>query len=585
MSIRDLGFIKWKDEFANYENRNSTEFINGVKEEEARYDDKLNTIDKERQNRWAQAFSDLPTKYEVLYSFKWLTYTFDVRPENAYCNTLETASHSFNKVQDYGTTDDLLWLITDNSNEREDLSLFIYDKNLNCIKEIQKVGDTAVSFSNDIYFVGAEKTFWFNKIYRLSGKEKKLIYSESEEKYVLSLKSDGASVFIIRKSAVFQDIGILINDSLMWIEQGYGTKIPIDKDSIAFNQYFSRNSKIIKYPEGLFLEDLFSIKGAHFFIFTHGVYNSLYRYNDRWIQIMEPTVCNIKYLQEHSILLSYPNKPSVIMNLHKDQLIEKKQLEGPHFDLSHSIEPVPWFLVSDKKRETKGLVVCGYGSYGMSMRKSQQRLWIPWLKNGYSIAFVCTRGGRENGDEWWDESRTSSNRINGVLDFATAVKYLQEKFHFTNKNTIIYGRSAGGFLVTAVSQYLINDVAVIYAAKPYTDVLRTTSNKNASQTLQEADEFGLADNPVDFIEITKISPQETIIDKPMKNPTVLLTGGFLDPEVPFYMPLKYAKALQKAGWSNVYVRLEKDEGHFTRPTREFREAQDAAICDSFIEAS
>jgi len=576
MSIRDLGFIKWKDEFADYENTKSAEFIKATLEEEARYNDKL---DKTVTKRWLQAFSELPKQYEVLYSFKWLHYTFTVRPENAYSNTLETANQCFERVQEYGKADDFFWTISDKSNQRENLSLSIFDKNLNLIKEIEKVGDSAVSINKNLYYIGAEKTFWFNKIYTLSGKT---LYSEKEEKYVLSLETDGKTVFVIRKSALYQDIGFVVDEKVIWIEQGYGTKMPIDKDTIAFNRYFSRNSKIVEYPKGQFLETHFKINETLYFVLSKDVYNSLYTYNGKWTEILEPSICNIKFLQDAAILIDTPNKPGSIMNITKDKLVLVKELQGPEFELKSGLEPVPWFLVQNRN---KGLVVCGYGSYGMSMRKTQQRLWIPWLKNGYSVAFVCTRGGRENGDEWWDQSRTSSNRINGIIDFATAVKYLQEKFHFTNKNTIIYGRSAGGFLVTAVSQYLINDVAVIYAAKPYTDVLRTTSNINASQTLQEADEFGLADNPVDFLELSKISPQETIIEHPKKNPAVLLTGGFLDPEVPVYMPLKYARALQAADWRNVYVRLEKDEGHFTQKNREFREALDAAICDSFIEAS
>ena len=175
MSIRDLGFIKWRDEFAKYENTKSSEFFKAVEEEESRYNNKVDNIDEKIKQRWLQKFADLPTSYEILYSFKWLNYTFSVRPENAYCNKLETDSRSFERVQDYGTTDDIFWIISDNSNSQEKLSLSIFDKNLNLLKEIENVGDTAVSFLKDVYFIAAEKTFWFNRIHTLSGK---IIYSE-----------------------------------------------------------------------------------------------------------------------------------------------------------------------------------------------------------------------------------------------------------------------------------------------------------------------------------------------------------------------------------------------------------------------
>ena len=101
------------------------------------------------------------------------------------------------------------------------------------------------------------------------------------------------------------------------------------------------------------------------------------------------------------------------------------------------------------------------------------------------------------------------------------------------------------------------------------------------QTVQEMDEFGLGENPADFLEILKISPQENIVQNPKNNPAVILTGGLNDSEVPAYMPLKYVKALKDASWSNVFTRIEK-EGHFTKRELEFREAHDAALIESLI---
>jgi oligopeptidase B len=201
---------------------------------------------------------------------------------------------------------------------------------------------------------------------------------------------------------------------------------------------------------------------------------------------------------------------------------------------------------------------------------------------GYTVAFLAIRGGRDNGDIWWDQSRTSSRRINGLMDFVNGTRYLQQILGFNKKNTIIFGRSAGGFLVTAVSKLLINDIAAIYAAKAYTDYLSTASNVKARQTVQESDEFGLATNPVDFINILKISPQENIVKNPKQNPAILLTGGLNDSEVPVYMPLKYVKALRDSHWKNAYMRISA-EGHFTKRSLEFKEAEDAALLETLLE--
>jgi protease II len=129
---------------------------------------------------------------------------------------------------------------------------------------------------------------------------------------------------------------------------------------------------------------------------------------------------------------------------------------------------------------------------------------------------------------------------------------------------------------------MLKNIAVVYACKPYTDVLRTVTNKKLTQVIQESEEFGyVAEDPVGFMAIAKVSPYENVVDKPSKNPAVLLTGGLKDPEVEVYMPVKFAKRLHDAGWHNVVVRI-ADEGHFTESGAEHHEAHDAALCEYFL---
>ena len=513
MSIRDLGFVRWKDPYAKYETKDSVAFKEGIKEEQTIYNKAISDLDPKNVERWTTEFQALPKTYDILFSFSWLHYDIDVRPDNRYIPTLEIHIKNKNKktfanIIEYGTTKNRLWLIYDSSNGKEQLSLFIYDENLSLVKEIENVGDTAVSNDDEIYFLSADHTFWFNKLYKITNSlETTQIYVEKEAKYILYLSSPKYqnTVFLLRKSAIYQDVGYIKINKIIWLEKGYGTKIPLKSETIAYNDFFVSSGKKINYPKHRYLEKAFYIKDNLYFIFTNDTHNSLYLYEDGWTTVLEPTICDIKLLSEiDSVLISSPDSPSKVFKIHnKTTLHLVKILDGENFHMENGLEPVPWYSVS-KTTESNGLIVNGYGSYGLSLRKNQQRIWIPWIKQGYTVAFVGIRGGRENGDSWWDESRTSSRRINGVMDFVKSVKHLQKKLGFSSNQTIIFGRSAGGFLVTAASAYLINDVKVIYAAKPYTDVLRTTSNIKASQTLQETDEFGLATNPVDFSEIIKI---------------------------------------------------------------------------------
>lgn len=599
--MQDLGFISWLDPYLKYEDMLSPVFHTEVKEENTIYDKAIQKIDKHKLNRWKQAFNKLPTTYDILHSFTWLKYKIDISPDNRYIPTLTISVknkfiHKFNAVTTYGNTDTLFWFIADSTEGQEDLSLFIYDKHFELVKTVKQVGDTAVNTKTEIFYTGAYDYFWYNKIYKINNSlETTLLYEEQVEKYSLSLDlpSDQDDIFVTRRSALYQDIGILTYNkkpNIMWLTTGFGTKIPIDKTTIAYDTYFEKSNKIINYPKDRYIKSTFKRKNRSelYFIFTNDAKDSLYLYDTKtysWTLIRPPSTCDLKYISElDSILVGTPNAPDELYKLNKaNDLILEKAYKGPKFDLAsgNTDTGVPWFSVSDDKQSQKGLVVYGYGSYGMSLRKGQQRLWIPWLEMGYTVAFLAIRGGRDNGDIWWDQSRTSGRRINGLMDFVNGTRYLQQTLGFNKRNTIIFGRSAGGFLVTAVSKLLINDIAVIYAAKAYTDYLCTASNLKARQTVQEGDEFGLATNPVDFLNILKISPQENIVKNPKRNPAILLTGGLHDSEVPVYMPLKYIKALHDSNWKNAYMRI-SNEGHFTKLSLEFREAEDAALIESMI---
>ena len=149
--------------------------------------------------------------------------------------------------------------------------------------------------------------------------------------------------------------------------------------------------------------------------------------NNNWSVIQKPIVADITRLRETDlILVGYPNKPDRVMSI-TNKLTPMKQFTGPKYKLLTGNDPIPWFLIQPPAKKPKGIVICGYGSYGASMRKIQQKLWIPWLEQGYQIANLCVRGGSENGEQWWDESRTAQRRYVGIDDFIRGTKYLQKQ--------------------------------------------------------------------------------------------------------------------------------------------------------------
>ena len=589
MSVdRDLGFIKWNDKYGKLENMNSNEFKVALQQEKATYNKVLENVPDSLIKAWSQTYERLPKIYDYYYEFYWLSYTIKVCAHNRLTPTISLENNStklqLSSVNSFGKTTTYFWYVKDHSDGKEEQSLFILDEHLELVKEIKNVSEDVVSTGSDIFYTEQNKKFWSNTLFKITnGLTISKLYEESEEKYGLSVlkPKNQDAVFLLRKSAIYQDLAQITNGGLIWVDRGFGIKIPIDSKTLAYDSYFKHDGAKINYPPNNYLNSAFIMNDRYYFIFKHDVFNSVFLYeNTNWITIQEPLVADIISLPETDLLLvGQPHLPDQIRAI-SDKLTLTKQFPGPKYRLTFGYENIPWFLVSPNTlSKPKGLVICGYGSYGMSLRKNQQNLWIPWIERGYAIAHICVRGGSENGERWWDQSRTALRRKIGIDDFCWGIHYLQKKLNYDATNTIIYGRSAGGFLVTAAANKMLNNIGVVYAAKPFTDVLRTVTNRNLTQVMQESEEFGyVAKDPVGFMEIAKVSPYENVQEKPKYNPAVILTGGVSDPEVELYMPLKFVKRLHDAGWKNAVIRI-ADEGHFTKKPGE---AYDAAMCEYFL---
>jgi len=588
--VRDLGFIEWTDPYGDLDDMKSQEFKDAVAEENAIFQAAL---------KQTQITRFKYPKSATYYTVPW-THEIAVNEYNRISPTI-TVGTMTQAVRDFTTTKDHLITISDQSAGSEKLSLNIYDKNLKIIATVADVGDsvasasaTATATAATLYFCKATNIYWYNEVIAMDIKAQKQIslYKELDKRYVLSLTQKGHHIFVKRAHSQYQDIGIIRGSKVDWFSKGAtGTKNPLTEFAIAYDDHFINNKKKIQYPTAFRLVDGRAEKdGSFLFILTKDCHNALWSYSSgKWTNLKQD-VCEIKFAA-NGLIIGYPNKPDEVWHL--DPLKKEKTMPGPTYDITYGQVCVPWFMVSPKGK-AKGVVICGYGAYGYPMRKQQLHIWLPWLANGYAVASLCVHGGGENGDDWWAQSRTAPKRHVGVSDFVEGVIKLQTMLNMDHTNTVIYGRSAGGFLVTAAFSQLKDKIAAVYAAKPYTDVLRTTTNTLEPQTFHESEEFGAAyESPVDFYETLKISPYENIpvpsIHKEQKQeqeqeqdqPLIILTAGTNDTEVLPYMPIKYAKALRDKKWKNVVCRIAQ-EGHFTEKAE--GEAADLAIIDKFIQA-
>jgi oligopeptidase B len=240
---------------------------------------------------------------------------------------------------------------------------------------------------------------------------------------------------------------------------------------------------------------------------------------------------------------------------------------------------VPYTVVSAVANPKK-LIVEGYGAYGISAHRSYPIRWLQWLVKGYALAVAMPRGGREDGDAWYDGGRTAQRKQNTFDDTAAVIREVQSRLRVKPARTVFYGRSAGGLLAANIAHQYPNLVGAVYAEVPYLDVLRTTSNPALPLTQLEYDEFGdPIRRPREYAALQKISPVDTVPPSTVATPLVVVKTAVNDTQVLPYESLKWSKKLRANGWT-VYVGIDGAGGHFAAESSMVQQqAEDAALID------
>ena len=248
---------------------------------------------------------------------------------------------------------------------------------------------------------------------------------------------------------------------------------------------------------------------------------------------------------------------------------------------------IPFLLLagqgSGKVGHKKGLLVIGYGAYGLAMPLMTQR-WQPLLARGWSIAIGLWRGGGDHTPEWEDAGRVYGRKK--VLEDAEAVvRAAQSIVKVGPAQTVLYGRSAGGLWVGGLAaKFPKGDLAGgAYMEVPYLDVLRTITNRNLPLTEIETDEFGLPEQRLsDFAGALEWSPMELLVcGKGIPGMWQIVRTGLNDSEVLAYESVKW---IVRSKNPSAFLAVEGGQGHFVSGSRGFlQQAEDLAFILSKVD--
>jgi hypothetical protein len=249
---------------------------------------------------------------------------------------------------------------------------------------------------------------------------------------------------------------------------------------------------------------------------------------------------------------------------------------------------VPFVLVQTCKAHS--LLCVAYGAYGLPTQLTTDR-WKPLLDRGWAVCIALVRGSGDDTDAWADAARRSKKH-KSVEDFEACIYAAQKHLHVAPSKTVLYGRSAGGYLVGAtLSRHSRGDLfGAVYTEVPYVDVFSTTTNNTLPLTELEYAEFG---DPLHRLEnaqaILRLSPVNSLPPEGAPRIFVLNRIGLTDKEVFAYESAKWIaklQDLQTATDAPKLLAITDGEGHFA-PLQTLRKqrAQDLAILLSWLPAN
>lgn len=609
---RDLGHARWYDPFAALEDPASDEFKVAVEDEQARMKAALEPFNVGGMARAFKSLYDTAQPKNLHFAQEqmlWHTYTIHIQHTYGHrlnvwiCEGTRTV-RSYDDVEDFGVDSESFqyYTIADVGNGSQTYELRAYT--IDAKQPIYKIGGVqlSASFVGDALYYHTLTTVY--KVSKKFGDRKEKIYEEKDPRFQIDLLSppNQPDLFLYRYNALSQQLGIVGLSSVKMMTPtpaGAGsTLVPIAEDLWCTDKHLHEDTRLHELPKGASILDavllsesqilLSVIKSAIVSLYTFDRTTHKYKLLHGGRSLNNAMIH--KYSTTQRVTLTAPNTSNIVYEVQDDMLFPIKKAPEPVKLVRYSTGSaksadgtrIPYSFVSAVKNPRK-LFVEAYGAYGLSSHRSYPSRWLPWLKQGYAFVEVCARGGREDGDAWYDAARTAARKHTTFEDAAAAIAEVQRRYGFGKENTIFYGRSAGGWLAAYIGQKYPDRVAGIYAEVPYLDVLRTTTNPRLPLTVYEYDEFGdPAHTPEEYAALQTLSPVDSAALAPPSPPLFLVRTAIHDYQVYAYEALKFGKKMRGLGWP-ILVGMDTDGGHFVKTKNMYEQfAEDYLLLNAAV---
>ena len=573
---RDIGFLKWSDPLAWMEPMKGERWKATLRSEARRFekacDDLIVPSEKERILNELQRATTLEKTESVQFgkiectlinqrSISWKTDTSNLR------SAIDIAMDIKGDV----------WETVDSESGAEVYQVTYWKYGVHTPVWSRKgIFPSTIVLHGRCYFIEAKNSLWYYRLVSVNaqtGKDYKIIYEETNTRWNLGLvRGESQTAYMVRENSGLQEV--------FQIEQGGMRSFGIQGFFVLgkgrnFLATLGRGTD--RWQGHGILSKWILPKGTPESVFVNEGLLITRSYGERLLwkcsthepKLLIKGLCQIQFndlLGHHGIFaplhFTVPGTGRFSVTIEKGKvsipLVPSYASASRRFTHRH----VP-YLVIQRTAACRGLLVIGYGAYGMSTRLSTAR-WYSLLMRGWTVVFALIRGGGDHTLAWADAARTWK-REQALNDFEDVIRDAQAFTGISPKKTVVYGRSAGGLLIGSIAaKYGTKLFGTVYGEVPYLDVLRTTTNPALPLTQLEYEEFGNpAEKLIDLATLVRISPVDRIPEGGLPGLRVLLRTGENDMQVFTYEPVKWitkARTGQEDGYK--LLASKEKEGHF-----------------------
>jgi oligopeptidase B len=213
-----------------------------------------------------------------------------------------------------------------------------------------------------------------------------------------------------------------------------------------------------------------------------------------------------------------------------------------------------------KRDGSAGLLLYGYGSYGISIPPSFSAGRLALLDRGVVYVIAHIRGGGEMGEPWRDAGRMM-NKINTFTDFIACAEQLINAKYTSKDRLAIQGGSAGGMLMGAVANMRPDLFKAVVAQVPFVDVLNTMLDASLPLTTSEYIEWGNPNEKPAYEYMKKYSPYDNV--HKANYPAMLVKVSLNDSQVPYWEGSKLVAKLRdyKTDRNPLVLKVNMGAGH------------------------